>query len=93
MLQTSAQKILETMEFHSQIKNLEEELSCLSSSFMVEEKESLIKELDKTKLNLQEIAFKLQIDIQQKTKLEVKSVKVNFYGLKFQVLSSQGCQL
>lgn len=67
----SEQQDLEKIELLSQIQNLERELSCLSSSFMVKEKESLRKELDKTKQKLKETEFKLKTAIQEKTKLEV----------------------
>ncbi|KAK3228736.1 hypothetical protein Dsin_000617 [Dipteronia sinensis] len=63
----SEQQNLEKLEFLSQIQNLEKELS---SSSLAREKESLRKELDKTKTKLKETEFKLKNAIQEKTKLE-----------------------
>ncbi|KAK4835581.1 hypothetical protein QYF36_011554 [Acer negundo] len=66
----SEQHNLEKLHFLSQIQNLEKEISCLSSAYLAREKESLRKELDKTKTKLKETEFKLKNFIQEKTKLE-----------------------
>ncbi|KAK2634402.1 hypothetical protein Ddye_029194 [Dipteronia dyeriana] len=63
----SEQQNLEKLEFLSEIQNLEKELS---SSSLAREKESLRKELDKTKTKFKETEFKLKNAIQEKTKLE-----------------------
>ncbi|KAJ0043556.1 hypothetical protein Pint_18234 [Pistacia integerrima] len=66
----SEQQNLEKSKLLSHIQTLEKELSCLSSSSLVKEKESLRKDLEKTKTKLKEIDFKLKNAIQEKTKLE-----------------------
>ncbi|KAK3446570.1 hypothetical protein EUGRSUZ_A02253 [Eucalyptus grandis] len=58
------------MELLSQIQNLQKEISCLSSSTLAKERESMRKDLDKTKLKLKETEFKLRNAVQEKTKLE-----------------------
>ncbi|KAI3408783.1 uncharacterized protein J3R85_020012 [Psidium guajava] len=64
--QTESEKI----ELLSQIQNLQKEISCLSSSTLAKERESMRKDLDKTRLKLKEIEFKLRNAVQEKTKLE-----------------------
>ncbi|KAJ0098595.1 hypothetical protein Patl1_20895 [Pistacia atlantica] len=66
----SGQQNLEKSKLLSHIQTLEKELSCLSSSSLVKEKESLRKDLEKTKTKLKEIDYKLKNAIQEKTKLE-----------------------
>ncbi|XP_031273912.1 kinesin-like protein KIN-7O [Pistacia vera] len=66
----SEQQNLEKSKLLSHIQTLEKELSCLSSSSLVKEKESLRKDLEKTKTKLKEIDYKLKNAIQEKTKLE-----------------------
>ncbi|KAF8043736.1 hypothetical protein BT93_A1912 [Corymbia citriodora subsp. variegata] len=61
---------LEKMELLSQIQNLQKEISCLSSSTLAKERESMRKDLDKTKMKLKETEFKLRNIVQEKTKLE-----------------------
>ena len=62
---------LEKSKLLSQIQTLEKEISCLSSSSFAREKETLRKDLEKTKSKLRETEFKLKNTIQEKTKLEV----------------------
>ncbi|XP_042409385.1 kinesin-like protein KIN-7I isoform X2 [Zingiber officinale] len=54
----------------SQVLSLQKEVSCLSSSSIVREKETIRKELDKTKAKLKDTDFKLKNAIQDKIKLE-----------------------
>ncbi|XP_077222911.1 P-loop containing nucleoside triphosphate hydrolases superfamily protein isoform X2 [Tasmannia lanceolata] len=61
---------LEKDELISQIENLRKDISCLSSSSFAKEKETLRKELEKTKLKLKDAEFKLKNTIQDKIKLE-----------------------
>ncbi|XP_071737421.1 kinesin-like protein KIN-7O [Rutidosis leptorrhynchoides] len=61
---------METTEFLSHIKTLEHELSSLSSLVSAKEKESMRKDLEKTKAKLKETEFKLRNMSQEKTKLE-----------------------
>ncbi|XP_019245888.1 PREDICTED: kinesin-like protein KIN-7O isoform X2 [Nicotiana attenuata] len=60
----------EKSEHLSQIQSLQKELSCLSSSSLVREKESIRKDLEKTKAKLRDTESKLRNAIQEKTKLE-----------------------
>ncbi|CAL5423099.1 unnamed protein product [Camellia sinensis] len=66
----SEQHDLEKSELLSQIRTLEKEISCLSSSSLAREKEILRKDLEKTKTKLRETESKLKNAIQEKTKLE-----------------------
>lgn len=65
---------LEKCEFVSHIQTLEKEISYLSSCSLAREKESLRKDLEKTKTKLKETEFKLKNAIQEKTKLEVYAI-------------------
>ncbi|XP_055801402.1 kinesin-like protein KIN-7O isoform X2 [Solanum dulcamara] len=60
----------EKYEHLSQIQSLQKELSCLSSSCLVREKENIRKDLEKTKVKLRDTESKLRNAIQEKTKLE-----------------------
>jgi centromeric protein E len=51
--------------------NLQKEVSILSSSSLMKEKESIRKELDRTKTKLRETENKLKNSIQEKIKLQV----------------------
>ncbi|KAL6012176.1 hypothetical protein ACLOJK_002654 [Asimina triloba] len=64
------QRELEKDDFLSQIRSLQKEISHLSSSSLVKEKETLRKELEKAKQKLKDTDFKLKNAIQDKTKLE-----------------------
>ncbi|XP_010056124.2 kinesin-like protein KIN-7O isoform X2 [Eucalyptus grandis] len=70
LVELREQTELEKMELLSQIQNLQKEISCLSSSTLAKERESMRKDLDKTKLKLKETEFKLRNAVQEKTKLE-----------------------
>lgn len=59
------------MELFAHIQELEKDISCLSSSVLAKEMDSMRKELEKTKLKLKETEFKLRNVVQEKTKLEV----------------------
>lgn len=50
---------------------LQREISSLSSCSMAKERESIRKELEKTKIKLKDMEFKLKNAVQEKTKLEV----------------------
>lgn len=67
----SEQQNLEKSELLSQIQILEKEVSCLSSGSLARERESLRKDLERTKTKLKETESKLKNVIQEKTKLEV----------------------
>lgn len=58
-------------EYFSHIEVLEKEISRLSSSSLAREKETLRKDLEKTKIKLKETEFKLKNAMQEKTKIEV----------------------
>lgn len=60
----------EKFELLSHIHSLQKELSSVSSSSFAREKESLRKDLEKTKAKLKDTESKLKIAIQEKTKLE-----------------------
>ncbi|VFQ71703.1 unnamed protein product [Cuscuta campestris] len=60
----------EKLELLSHIHSLQKELSSVSSSSFAREKESLRKDLEKTKAKLKDTESKLKIAIQEKTKLE-----------------------
>ncbi|KAF8403637.1 hypothetical protein HHK36_011741 [Tetracentron sinense] len=70
LMELSQQQDFEKAEFLSKIRNLEKELSSLSSCSLAREKENLRKDLEKTKIKLKETEFKLKNTIQDKTKLE-----------------------
>ncbi|KAL2501882.1 P-loop containing nucleoside triphosphate hydrolase superfamily protein [Forsythia ovata] len=61
---------MQTSEFLSQIRILQNEISSLSSCSLAKEKESLRKDLEKTKAKLKDTEFKLKNAVQEKTKLE-----------------------
>lgn len=65
---------LERGEYLSHIQVLEKEISRLSSSSLAKEKETLRKDLEKTKVRLKETEFKLKNAMQEKTKIEVFDV-------------------
>lgn len=62
---------MEQAEYLSQIQTLQKEITCLSSSSLARGKESLRKDLEKTKGKLKEFEVKLKNALQEKTKLEV----------------------
>lgn len=62
---------MQTSDFLSQIRILQEEILSLSSCSLAKEKESLRKDLEKTKAKLKDTEFKLKNAVQEKTKLEV----------------------
>lgn len=62
----------EKEEYISHVQTLEREISSLSASSLVREKEALRKDLEKTKMKLKDTEFKLRSAMQEKTKLEVK---------------------
>ena len=62
---------LEKDDLLSQILSLQKEVSQLSNSSLAREKETLSKDLDKTKLKLKDTESKLKNTIQAKIKLEV----------------------
>jgi len=59
------------MELISYIQTLEKDLSCLTSSTLAKERETMRKDLEKAKTKLKETESKLKIAIQEKTKVEV----------------------
>ncbi|TYK25527.1 centromere-associated protein E isoform X1 [Cucumis melo var. makuwa] len=61
---------MEQAEFLAQIQVLQKEITCLSSSSLAREKESLRKDLEKTKGKLKEFEVKLKNALQERTKLE-----------------------
>ncbi|XP_022147755.1 kinesin-like protein KIN-7O isoform X2 [Momordica charantia] len=61
---------IEQAEYLAQIQTLQKEITCLSSSSLAREKESLRKDLEKTKGKLKESEVKLKNALQEKTKLE-----------------------
>ncbi|EXC19622.1 Centromere-associated protein E [Morus notabilis] len=61
---------LEKEEYLSYIQSLEREISSFSSCSLAKEKETLRKDLEKTKLKLKDREFKLKNVMQEKTKLE-----------------------
>ena len=67
----SKQNEAEKSELLSQIQVLQKEISCLSSSSLTREKESIRKDLVKTNAKLRDTESKLKNAIQEKTKLEV----------------------
>ncbi|CAI9782842.1 unnamed protein product [Fraxinus pennsylvanica] len=66
----SSEHEMQTSDFLSQIRILQEEISSLSSCSLAKEKESLRKDLEKTKAKLKDTEFKLKNAVQEKTKLE-----------------------
>ncbi|XVF56276.1 hypothetical protein PTKIN_Ptkin06aG0106000 [Pterospermum kingtungense] len=60
----------EKLEYLSHIQSLEKEISYFSSCALAREKESLRKDLEKTKMKLKDTESKLKNTIQEKTKLE-----------------------
>ncbi|KAG0482418.1 hypothetical protein HPP92_010502 [Vanilla planifolia] len=67
---------MEKEELLSQIYSLQKEVSRLSSSSLAREKESLRKELDKTKSKFKDIESKLKNTIQDKVKLESEKAQI-----------------
>lgn len=65
------QQDVERGEHLSHIQVLEKEISRLSSCSLSREKETLRKDLEKTKIKLKETEFKLKNAMQEKTKIEV----------------------
>ncbi|URD98473.1 KISc [Musa troglodytarum] len=61
---------LEKDELLSQVLSLKKEVSCLSSSSLIREKETMRKELDKLKAKLKDTDSKLKNAVQDKIKLE-----------------------
>lgn len=74
----SEQQDLEKYEFLSQIRSLEKEISFLSSCSLAREKENLRKDLEKMKVKFKDTEFKLKNAIQEKTKLEVFMLHLDF---------------
>lgn len=70
LLEFSKQHEAEKSELLSQIQVLQKEISCLSSSSLAREKESIRKDLVKTNAKLRDTESKLRNAIQEKTKLE-----------------------
>ncbi|XP_071909918.1 kinesin-like protein KIN-7O isoform X2 [Coffea arabica] len=70
LLEISKQNEAEKSELLSQIQVLQKEISCLSSSSLTREKESMRKDLVKTNAKLRDTESKLKNAIQEKTKLE-----------------------
>ncbi|KAK4404781.1 Kinesin-like protein KIN-7O [Sesamum angolense] len=60
----------EKSEYLCQLEMLQRENSSLSSCSLAKEKESIRKDLEKTKLKLKDMEFKLKNAVQEKTKLE-----------------------
>lgn len=75
----SEQYDMEKSELFSHIEILEKELYSLSSSSLSREKESLRKDLDKTKTKLKETESKFKNVMQEKTRLEVHSYLLELY--------------
>lgn len=71
LLQALDHQNMEQAEFLAQIQVLQKEITCLSSSSLAREKESLRKDLEKTKGKLKEFEVKLKNALQERTKLEV----------------------
>lgn len=69
--EVSKQYEVENFKLLSQIQVLEKEISCLSSCSLAREKESIRKDLERTKGKLKDAESKLKNAIQEKTKLEV----------------------
>lgn len=61
----------ENTELISYIQTLERDITCLTSSSVVKENETLRRDLEKAKAKCKETESKLRIAIQEKTKLEV----------------------
>lgn len=74
----SGQHDLEKTSLLSHIQTLEREIFCLSSCSLAKEKESLRKELEKTKAKLKDTESKLKSTMQEKTKLEVQYLYLEF---------------
>ncbi|CAJ2628859.1 unnamed protein product [Trifolium pratense] len=70
LLERLGQQELENGELLSYIQTLEKEISCLTSSSVAKEKETLRRDLEKAKTRSKETESKLKIAIQEKTKLE-----------------------
>ncbi|RDX81147.1 Kinesin-like protein KIN-7O, partial [Mucuna pruriens] len=70
LMENLEQQKFENAELISYIQTLEKDLSCLAPSLVAKERETLRKDLEKTKAKLKEAESKLKITIQEKTKLE-----------------------
>ncbi|XWS59013.1 hypothetical protein CRYUN_Cryun08bG0084400 [Craigia yunnanensis] len=70
LIALSEEHDLEKSEYLSHIQSLEKEISYFSSCPLAREKESLRKDLEKTKMKLKDTESKLKNTIQEKTKLE-----------------------
>ncbi|XLS47918.1 hypothetical protein HN51_022276 [Arachis hypogaea] len=70
------QQELENADLISLIHTLEKEISVLTSSSLVKEKETFRKDLEKIKSKLKETESKLKIAVQEKTKLEGEKASV-----------------
>ncbi|TKY58157.1 Centromere-associated protein E [Spatholobus suberectus] len=70
LMENLEQQKFENAELISYIQTLEKDLSCLTSSSVAKESETLRKDLEKAKTKLKETESKLKIAIQEKTKLE-----------------------
>ncbi|XP_073119255.1 kinesin-like protein KIN-7O isoform X2 [Henckelia pumila] len=70
LMELSENHEMEKSEFLVQLQNLQKEISSLSSCSLAKEKENIRKDLEKTKLKLKEVEFKLKNAVQEKTKLE-----------------------
>ncbi|XP_059646136.1 kinesin-like protein KIN-7O isoform X2 [Cornus florida] len=68
---------MEKADLLSQIRTLEKEVSCLSNCSLAREKETMRKDLEKTRTRLRETEFKLKNAIQEKTKLEGEKACAN----------------
>ncbi|CAJ2628863.1 unnamed protein product [Trifolium pratense] len=76
LLERLGQQELENGELLSYIQTLEKEISCLTSSSVAKEKETLRRDLEKAKTRSKETESKLKIAIQEKTKLEEEHKKL-----------------
>ncbi|KAJ1289705.1 hypothetical protein BS78_02G185200 [Paspalum vaginatum] len=68
---------LEKDDILSNVLNLQKEVSTLSSSSLMKEKESIRKELDRTKIKLRETENKLKNSIQEKIKLQSEKAEAH----------------
>ncbi|CAJ1972095.1 unnamed protein product, partial [Sphenostylis stenocarpa] len=71
LMENLEQQKFENAKLISYIQTLEKDLSCLTSSTMAKERETIRKDLEKVKTKLKETESKLKIAIQEKTKTEV----------------------
>ncbi|XP_068471595.1 kinesin-like protein KIN-7O isoform X3 [Phaseolus vulgaris] len=70
LMENLEQQKFENVELISYIQTLEKDLSCLTSSTVAKERETIRKDLEKAKTKFKETESKLKIAIQEKTKIE-----------------------